>query len=365
MRAAVLEQAGESAVIVDDLDIAEPGPGQVAVDVEWCGLCHSDLSLFTGVHPAPLPIVLGHEAAGRIAHVGPGVASHSVGDPVIITPVPPCGRCYWCVRDQASHCVNSAALLTNTFPDGSTGLSRGGETVYRGLGVGGFAERVVTAETGAVRVPDEVPLEVAAVVGCAVQTGVGAVFNTARVRPGDTVAVMGLGGVGMSIVAGARAAGAARIVVSDPQAHRRDLAAHFGATDAVDPSSDDVVSCVHAATAGIGADHAFEAVGSASIAEAALAATRTGGTTVLVGAGPIDESLQLSPTFFAVSGKRLLGCLLGGANSLRDIPMILNLYRSGRLDLEALVTARRPLTQLDEAAADMTAGVGLRTLLSI
>ena len=365
MKAALLETAGGPVAMVDDLFVDGPGHGQVAVDVEWCGLCHSDLSMLEGTHPAPLPIVLGHEAGGRIAELGAGVTGLAVGDPVVVTPIPPCGRCYHCLRDQASHCVNSVSLLTNAFPDGSTGLSRGGHTVYRGLGVGGFAERVVTSETGVVRVPDDIPLDVASVVGCAVQTGLGAVFNTARVQPGDTVAVLGLGGIGMSVVAGARIAGAARIVVSDPQRHRLDLASDFGATDLIDPTAEDVVALVQAVTGGIGIDCAFEAVGSARVVETALAATRDGGTTVLVGAGPIEETIQLSPTFFAISGKRLMGCLLGGVNSLRDIPIIFDLHRSGRLDLEALVTDRRPLAELDQAAEAMKAGEGLRTLLSI
>ena len=365
MRAALLKTAGEPVTMTDDLEVAGPGPGQVTVDVEWCGLCHSDLSLLTGVHPAPLPIVLGHEAAGRVAELGSGVTRLAVGDAVVLTPIPPCGTCYWCVRDQASHCVNSISLLTNAFPDGSTGLSLHGEVVYRGLGVGGFAQRVLADQNAVIVVPDDVPLDVAAVIGCAVQTGLGAVFNTARVRPGDTVAVLGLGGVGMSVVAGARIAGASRIVVSDPQPHRLDLASDVGATDLVDPRSADVISTVQRVTNNIGVDCAFEAVGSAAVVETALAATRNGGTTVLVGAGPIDESIQLSPTFFAVSGKRLMGCLLGGVNSLRDVPMIIELHRSGRLDLEALITARRPLQELGEAVADMEAGVGLRTLLAI
>ncbi len=365
MRAALLEIAGGPVTMIDDLEVAGPGPGQVTVEVEWCGLCHSDLSMLEGSHPAPMPIVLGHEVGGRIAELGADVTGIAVGDPVVVTPIPPCGRCYHCVRDQASHCVNSASLLTNALPDGSTGLSRGGQSVYRGLGVGGFAQRVLTTETGVVRVPEDVPLEVASVVGCAVQTGLGAVFNTARVRPGDTVAVLGLGGIGMSIVAGARIAGANRIVVSDPQRHRLDLASDFGATDFVDPSSEDVIARVQAVTAGIGVDCAFEAVGSARVVETALAATRNGGTTVLVGAGPIEETIELSPTFFAISGKRLMGCLLGGVNSLRDIPIIFELYRSGRLDLESLITDRRPLAELDRAAEAMKAGEGLRTLLSV
>lgn len=364
MRAALLETAGEPVTMTDDLEVAGPGPGQVTVDVEWCGLCHSDLSLLTGVHPAPLPIVLGHEAAGRVAELGSGVTRLAVGDAVVLTPIPV--RHLLLVRARSGEPLRQLDFVADQrLPRRLYGPLAPWGGCLPGLGRRGFAQRVLADQNAVIVVPDDVPLDVAAVIGCAVQTGLGAVFNTARVRPGDTVAVLGLGGVGMSVVAGARIAGASRIVVSDPQPHRLDLASDVGATDLVDPRSADVISTVQRVTNNIGVDCAFEAVGSAAVVETALAATRNGGTTVLVGAGPIDESIQLSPTFFAVSGKRLMGCLLGGVNSLRDVPMIIELHRSGRLDLEALITARRPLQELGEAVADMEAGVGLRTLLAI
>ena len=195
MRAAVLEQAGQPLVIHDDVEADEPRLGEVAVRVSHCGVCHSDLSLVDGVMPYLLPIVLGHEAAGVVEAVGPGVSLLAVGDHVVLTPCPPCGACPWCIRGQWSLCVNSDALATSTHPDGGTRLSRRGETVYRGLAVAAFAETVIIQQTGAVKIPQDVPLEVACVVGCAVQTGVGAVLNTAGVAEGDTVLVMGLGGV--------------------------------------------------------------------------------------------------------------------------------------------------------------------------
>jgi 1-acyl-sn-glycerol-3-phosphate acyltransferase len=196
VRAALLEEPGRPLVVRDDVVIADPGPGQVRVRVRHCGVCHSDLSLADGVFPVPTPIVLGHEAAGVVDAVGADVDGLAPGDPVVLTPVPPCGRCYFCVRGEPGVCVNASMIATNTFRDGSTGLSRGGAVVYRGVGLGGFAEYALVPAAGAIAVAPDVPLDVACVIGCAVQTGVGAVLNTARVEAGASVLVMGLGGVG-------------------------------------------------------------------------------------------------------------------------------------------------------------------------
>src|SRR5437867_5594462 len=242
MRAAILEEQRKPLNVVDDLTVSEPGPGQVRVAVQHCGICHSDLGIIDAENPAlQLPIVLGHEAAGVVESVGAGVVGLAPGDRVVLTPAPPCGSCYWCVRNEHALCVNSDNILTSAFADGSTGLSRGGRRVYRGLGVGGFAEQVITQSTGAVVIPSDVPTEIACVIGCAVQTGVGAVLNTARVEEGATVLVMGAGGIGLNIVQGARLAGAARIIVADPVAERRQTARRFGATDSIDPSAEDIV----------------------------------------------------------------------------------------------------------------------------
>jgi Zn-dependent alcohol dehydrogenase len=365
MRAAVLETQGRPLAIRDDVEIAEPKPGQVRVRVSHCGVCHSDLSIVDGVFPAPLPIVLGHEAAGVVDAVGPGVALLAVGDPVVLTPVPACGRCYWCVRGEASLCVDSSGILTNTFGDGTTGLSRAGQTVYRGVNVGAFAEYVLAPANAAVRVARDVPLEVACVIGCAVQTGVGAVLNTARVGEGATVLVMGLGGIGLAAVQGARLAGAARIFASDPLPERRKVAESFGATDLLDPAADDVAARVREAT-GVGVDYAFETAGRASLVGVGLAAARNGGSVVCVGAPPVAEKIEIAPAaLFTVSEKKLLGCVLGSSNSLREIPRLLSLWRAGRLDLESLITARRPLAEIDAAMTDLREGRGIRTVLSI
>jgi Zn-dependent alcohol dehydrogenase len=363
MRAAILEAAGKPLVVSADVEIGTPGPGHVRVRVSHCGVCHSDLSVADGVFPSPTPIILGHEAAGVVDALGPDVEGLAVGDHVLLSPLPSCGTCYWCVRGEPGVCVNAAALQTNTLRDGSTGLSRKGETVYRGIGLGAFGEYVLTPATGAIKMAPDVPLDVACVIGCAVQTGVGAVLNTARVEPGATVLVMGLGGIGLSIVQGARIAGAARVIGVDPVAARREAATRLGATDIIAP--DDVVARVMEITE-VGVDYAFDAVGRASLIQTGLLATRNGGTTVCVGAAPLDDVITIAPAaLFTLTEKKLIGCALGSCNSLREIPRLLSLWRTGRLDLEALITARRPLAEINDAFADLRASRGIRTVLSV
>jgi S-(hydroxymethyl)glutathione dehydrogenase / alcohol dehydrogenase len=365
MRAALLEAPGKPLQIVDDVEIRAPGHGEVCVRVAHCGVCHSDLTVADGGFPVPLPVVLGHEAAGRVERVGPGVTGLAPGDAVVLTPVPPCGRCYWCVRGEASHCVDAAGLATATLPDGSTGLSRRGQVVYRGLNVAAFAERVLAPAHAAVKIPGDVPLDVACVIGCAVQTGVGAVLNTARVEEGATVLVLGCGGIGLSVVQGARLAGAARILASDPLPARREAARGLGATDLLDPEACDVIATAREMT-GVGVDYAFETAGRGRLVEACVAAARNGGTIVCVGAPPISESFTLAPAAaFTISGKRLLGCVLGGVHSLRDIPRLVALWQAGRLDLEALVTARRPLAEINQALDDLRLGHGIRSVMAL
>ena len=367
MRAAVLEQSGTPLVVHDDVVAEEPNVGEVAVRVSHCGVCHSDLSLIDGAMPAMVPLVLGHEAAGVVTAVGPGVTTHQVGDHVVLTPCPPCGHCYFCVRGEWSICENSQALMTSTHPDGGTRLRRGDDVVYRGLGVAAFAETVVTQSTGAVQIPDHVPLDVACVLGCAVQTGVGAVLNTAQVEEGATVLVMGLGGVGISVVQGARLAAAATISVSDPVADRRALASALGATHVLDPTGDDVVAAAHDLTpGGVGVDYAFDAAGANALVQAGIDATRSGGTTVMVGVPPLTEPLSYPMgTIFAATQKTLKGCLLGSANSLHEVPRLVALWQAGRLDLEALITERRPLEQVNDALDDLREARGLRTVIEI
>lgn len=366
MRAALLETQGQPLNLVDDVAIRDPRPGEVKVRVRYCGICHSDLTIVDGAFPTSLPLVLGHEAAGVVEEVGEGVTSHVPGDQVVLTPCPPCGSCYWCVRGEWSLCVNSSGIMTNTFPDGTTGLSRGDTPVFRGLNVAGFAEYTVTQANGAIKIPAEVPLELACLIGCAVQTGVGAVLNTAKVVEGATVLVLGLGGIGLSVVQGARLASAAQIIVSDPVAERREASKLFGATHQLDPSSEDVVEATRDLTGGIGVDYAFETAGLASLVETGYHAARNGGTIVAVGAPPVDQGITLAPAaLVTVSAKTLKGCLLGSCNSLLEIPRLIALWQAGRLDLEALITGRRPLAEVNEAMDDLRASRGIRTVLEI
>ncbi len=368
MRAALLEEQNKPLAVIDDLEVAEPGPGQVRVAVEHCGVCHSDLGLIDAENPAmQLPVVLGHEAAGVVESVGEGVPADRLqpGDKVVLTPCPPCGACYWCIRGEPALCVNADAILTSAFADGSTAFSRNGQTVYRGFGVAGFSERIVTVATGAVKIPADVPTAIACVIGCAVQTGVGAVLNTADVEEGATVLVTGAGGIGLSIVQGARLAGAAHILVSDPVAERREVASRLGATQTIDPTSEDVVATAHAATGGIGVDYAFDAVGSADLVGQCIQAARKGGTILLVGAIPVSQPLTLHPAaLFGMQEKKLVGCILGSCHSLRDIPRFIDLWRAGKLDLEALISARYPLENINDALDEMRARRGVRHVIS-
>jgi S-(hydroxymethyl)glutathione dehydrogenase/alcohol dehydrogenase len=361
VRAALLE-GPESLKVVDDVEIDPPGPGEVSVRIHHCGVCHSDLHFVDGSLPAPLPCILGHEAGGVVEAVGPGVLDLAEGDKVILTLRPPCGRCYWCVRGEFSICPTNGQM-SGTLRDGGTRLSQGGRVVYRGMLTAAFAERTVLPASGAVKVPEDTPLDIAAVLGCAVQTGVGAVLNTAKVPAGATVLVVGLGGIGISIVQGARIAGASRVVGVDPVAERREQSLAFGVTDALDPAAGDIAAQCLELTGGIGIDDAFDAVGRSSIVDACIGAVRPGGTVVMVGVPKLDDMLSVHAIGFGLSEKKLLGCFLGSSNPHREFPRLLDLWRAGHLDLEGMVTARRPLDQIDAAFADMRAGVGLRTVL--
>ena len=367
MKAAVLFEQGKPIEVVDDIDIIEPRAGEVRVDVHYCSLCHSDYSVISGVMgEISAPIIVGHEAAGIVESVGPGVTHLQVGDRVVLTPIPPCGTCYYCQRGDHSLCTNGHSLGTSRLPDGVTGLSRNGEEVLKGIGVAALAEQVVCPATGAVKIDDDVPLDVACVVGCAVQTGVGAVLNTARVEPGATVLILGLGGIGMAAVQGARLASAGKILVSDPLAERRELAMKLGATHTIDPGSEDVFTVVMNETQGIGIDYAFETAGLASLIEVGVQATRAGGTTVCVGAPPLEQGIKLdNVVVFASMEKKLCGCLLGSCNSTYDIPRMITAYQNNTLDLESMLSRKRPLSEINEAFDDLHHGREIRTVMDI
>jgi Zn-dependent alcohol dehydrogenase len=366
MKAAVFEAIGQPIKLYDDIDIIEPRAGEVRVKVSYCSVCHSDLSVVDGALPAFGHVILGHEASGVVESVGPGVTRLKVGDHVVLTPVPPCGTCYFCVRGETTLCANNTSLYSSALADGNTGLSRNGAVIYRGLGVGAFAEYVVTQENGAVKISPDVPLELACLMGCALQTGIGSVLNTAKVETGATVVIMGLGGVGIAAVQGARLAGAAIILASDPVAERRELARTFGATHVIDPFNEDLAQRCLQLTDNIGMDYAFETAGIAKLVETGIAVTRSGGTTVCVGAAALDQGIEINPfTLFSSCEKKLCGCLMGSCNSLLEIPRLISLWKSRQLELAAMVTRTRPLSEINEALEDLKSGRGIRTVLAL
>ena len=366
MRAALLEEARKPLQIRDDFEVIEPRAGEVRVNVKYCGLCNSDLGFVTGKAPLMGPQVPGHEASGIVESLGPGVTHLSVGDHVVLTPAPPCGHCYYCQRQQQNLCINAMGILSGMLPDGTTGLSLGGEQIFRGCGIGALAEYVTLPATGAIKIDDDIPLDVACVIGCALQTGVGAVLNTAKMEAGATCVVLGLGGIGMAALQGARIAGASIIIASDPVAERRDRAIGFGATHVVDPAKDDIDALVMELTAGIGVDYAFEAAGKAVLIEQGIQMTRMGGTTVIVGSPAIEENVTIpNVVLFQALEKKLCGCLLGSSNSLFEIPRLLRLWRQGLLDMEGMITRRRPLEEVNEGFKDLEESRGIRTVIEI
>lgn len=350
---------------VTDVDLAAPRAGEVLVDVHHCGVCHSDVHYLDGSLRTGLPVILGHEAAGVVAEVAPDVADLRPGDKVVLTMAPSCGRCYWCANGERTLCQRFAGLVGGAFPDGSTRLSWNGEPVRRGLVLAAFAERTVVPVEAAVRIPEDMPTDIAAVVGCAVQTGFGAVLNTARVPAGAAIVVSGLGAVGLSIVQAAVLAGASVIVGADLNPDRRAQAARFGATFVVDPAAERIDHVARDLTEGRGADFAFDAVGRGEVVESMLKATRNGGTTVMVGIPSTQDTVHVRALVHTFYEKKLIGCYLGSANPHRDFPRILALWRAGRIDLDSLVTARRPLDEINAAVADLRRGSGIRTALEM
>ena len=357
MRAAVLHSIEDSKFdIRDDVEAVGPGPGQVRIRVRAAGVCHSDLSARNGGLPQPLPAILGHEAAGDVIAVGDGVAGLAAGDRVIASWLPPCGTCPSCLRGQPYLCMTHviAAYVEPRFLVGDT-------PAFGLAGCGAFAEEMVVSAEGAVKFPGDVPYEVAALVGCGVMTGVGAVINTARVEPGATVAVIGCGGVGIAAIQGARLSGAAVIVAVDPVAAKHSVARRFGATHAVRP--DQLAELSAELTGGEGFDYVFEVVGTPATIRAAWTATRRGGTVVIVGAGRADQQVEFTPFELLFDGKKMLASLYGSADVRRDYARMLSLWRAGRLDLEGMITQRLKLEDVDQALAALGHGDVVRQVI--
>ena len=360
---ALLERPHEP-VQVMDLDLEPPRAGEIMVEIAATGVCHSDLSVADGSLGNPMPIVLGHEGAGTVAHLGSGVTGLAVGDHVVLAWLAQCGECFYCVHDQAELCERAGlSFARSNLPDGSNRLSRHGAPVYQMAGLGTFAQHCVVPARSAVRIPRELPFESAALIGCAALTGFGAAVNTADIHPGDNVAVVGGGGVGLNAVQGARASGAARIIVVDPSPERRQFARLVGATDVLAPSAT-LVQEVRELSEGRGVDVAFEVVGHADTIATAVKIARRGGQIVLVGAARADVLLSV-PAFngIVMTGKKIAGSLYGSANVRRDVPRLVELYRSGVLKLDELVTERFTLAQAPEAVEYCRAGRGARGVM--
>ncbi|MFC9791292.1 Zn-dependent alcohol dehydrogenase [Streptomyces sp. NPDC127584] len=358
MRAAVLHEIGQDKLeVVDDVEAVGFGPGKVRIRVRATGLCHSDVSAMSGVLPQPAPFIPGHEGAGEIIDVGDGVTGLAQGQRVLLCWLPACGACPACRRGQTQLC------LAGFMNAGTPNFKRPGGDVFGFAGTGTFTEEVVVDAGCAVPIPDDVPFDIAALIGCGVTTGLGAAINTAKVEAGSSVAVIGCGGVGISAIQGAKLQGAAQIVAVDPVESRREAALRFGATEAVAP--DALADARQRITAGEGFDYVFEVVGKSATARTAYETTRRGGTLCVVGAGAMDDNLQLNMFELFFDEKRILPSMYGGGDVLRSYERAIALWRAGRIDLESLITHRVPLAGVNEALEQMRTGVALRTCIEI
>jgi len=355
IRAALLRAANEPFTI-ERLDLESPKQGEVLVRMKATGVCHSDYHIVSGATPHPMPVVPGHEGAGIVAAVGAGVQSVAVGDHVSLNWAPSCGHCFYCLRDRQNLCsAYVEPVWAGTMMDGTTRLSQNGKPVFHFSSLACFAEMAVVPERCCVPLPKDIPFDVAALIGCAVTTGVGAVLNTAKVTVGSSVAIFGAGGVGLSIVMGAKVAGATQIIVVDRSKSKLETAKQFGATAGIWAELDTVAE-IAKLTEGRGADYVFEAIGIPSVQETCLAAARPGGVIVFAGISPVGSSTNLPGAVLTRQEKTVMGCYYGTANPARDFPLYADMYLRGRLDLERLVTKTFRLDEINEAYAEMLAG---------
>ncbi|MGQ4732977.1 Zn-dependent alcohol dehydrogenase [Streptomyces sp. Ju416(a)] len=358
MRAAVLHEIGQEKLeVLDDVEAVGFGPGKVKLRIRATGLCHSDVSAMSGVLPQPAPFIPGHEGAGEVVDVGDGVTGLSAGDRVLVCWLPACGECPSCKRGQTHLC------LAGFMNAGTPNFKRPGGDVFGFAGTGTFTEEVVVGAGCAVPIPDDVPFEIAALIGCGVTTGLGAAINTAQVEAGSSVAVIGCGGVGISTIQGARVQGAAQIVAVDPVASRREAALRFGATEAVAPG--ELADAKQRITGGEGFDYVFEVVGKSATARTAYEATRRGGTLCVVGAGAMDDTFQVNMFELFFDEKRILPSMYGGGDVLRSYERAIALWRAGRIDLESMITHRVRLDGINDALDQMRTGEALRTCIEL
>jgi NDMA-dependent alcohol dehydrogenase len=363
VRAAILRELNRP-MTVEEVELGEPGPGEVEVRLVASGVCHSDWNVITGATANPLPAVLGHEGAGLIGAVGEGVDTVAEGDHVILSWLPACGRCFYCSRGRQVLCdVAMADMFRGTLPGGTLRLSQNGDKLYHYSYLSAFAERCIVPEGCCVPIRTDAPLDVAALVGCAVMTGYGAAVTRGGIGPGETIAIFGAGGVGLSAIMGASLAGAARIVAVDPFPFRRETALELGATHALDPASEDVTALLRDLTDGRGADAAIDSAGVPGVLAQAYAAVRRGGTVVAVGLPPEGTVAQLPASDLARDEKVITGSFYGSCSPQVDMPVVLDLYMDGRLPLDRLISRAYPLEEINEAFAAMNAGEVARAVI--
>jgi len=360
---AVICREWNKPVSVETVSIESPRRGEVMIKVAACGVCHSDLSATNGTIPLPPPLVLGHEAAGHVVEVGEGVTDLQIGDAVVVSWVAVCGRCPYCVAGRPALCDN-AQKAAMTLPDGTRRLkdSKGLELNHF-AGVAVMAEYATLPRENVVKIDKDIPLDKAALVGCAVMTGVGAAINTAKVVPGSTVAVIGAGGIGLNVIQGAALSGARQIIAIDMADKKLELAQQFGATHCVNPSRDgDVVAKVMAMTGG-GVEYSFECIGLGTTVAQAYGMLRKGGMAVVVGVSKMADNVTLGTFMMPFQEKILTGSMYGSARPSTDFPKLLDLYKSHRLKLDELVTATYKIDDVNRAFDDMQSGVNARGVI--
>jgi alcohol dehydrogenase len=355
--------ADSSPLVIEDLELDAPGAGEVLVELVGAGLCHSDLSTIDGSRARPMPMVLGHEASGIVREVGLGVTDLKVDDHVVFSYVPMCGRCLCCETGRPALCESGAAAnVAGTLLGGGVRFRKGERRMLHHLGVSGFSQFTVAAQESLVRIDPSMPLEIAALFGCAILTGVGAVTNTAKVAPGQPVAVFGLGGVGLSAVMGAKLAGAFPIIAIDTLPAKFELARKLGAHHTIDPKAGDVVSKISDLTGG-GVEFAFEAVGSAAVLATAYASVRRGGTAVSVGLPHPNQQLSIQAVSLVGQEKGIRGSYMGSAVPRRDVPRLIGLYQSGALPVDALLSPAIKLEQINLGFDRLADGSAIRQLI--
>ncbi|MDM8529044.1 Zn-dependent alcohol dehydrogenase [Anaerolineales bacterium HSG24] len=338
------------------LELAPPQSGEVLVKVAAAGVCHSDWHLATGATAHNFPVVAGHEGAGLVEAVGEGVTRIQPGDHVALNWAPNCGTCFYCLHERPSLCgTYVGSIWDGTMMDGTTRLSENGQPVYHFSATACFAEYTVVPQESCVLLDKKIPLPIAALIGCAVTTGVGAVINTAKVRPGSSVAVFGAGGVGLSIIMGAKLVGAKQIIAIDQNESKRAIAQSFGATDTL-LAGPDVVTAIRDLTEGRGADYLFEAIGLPAVQEKCLEAVRPGGLVVLTGLAPMGSSTDFPGSIIVRQEKTVTGSYYGSMNPVRDFTLYGELYLQGKLDLDRLVSKKYTLSQINEAYQAMLSG---------